>query len=85
MNHDKLKKAFGEYKTQCGIIEQKLQKRISFGEVSVSHYPSDGLCAMVPLSDESPFVINLSETVVPLDAIPETGEITEQWWAEHGV
>ena len=85
MKHDALAAAYRKYKTECGVIEKALQKRIEFGEVSVSYYPSDGLCAMVPLSDESPFVVNLSETVVPLDAIPETGEITEQWWVDNAI
>ena len=73
MKCKRLEKALGNFKTQCGIIESKLQPRISFGEVSVDYYPGDGLCAMV------------NNLVVPIDYIPSKGEIDEEWWEKHAI
>lgn len=61
MKHPKLNKALLKFQGECGQVEQKLQPRISFGEVSVGYYPADGLCAVV--------TVNNSDGTAPLDEI----------------
>lgn len=51
MKHPKLNKALLKFQGECGQVEQKLQPRISFGEVSVGYYPADGLCAIVTVNN----------------------------------
>ena len=73
MNDSKLIKARLKFNSACGKVEAKLQKRISFGEVSVDHYQGDGICAEV------------NAYVVPLRDIPARGKLDEEWWEKHAI
>lgn len=67
MNDSQLIKARLKFENACGKVEAKLQKRILFGEVSVDHYPGDGICAEVDAE------------VVPLRDIPARGKLDKEW------
>lgn len=84
MKHPKLNKALLKFQGECGQVEQKLQPRISFGEVSVGYYPADGLCAVVTINN-SDGTAPLDDYVVKLSDIPEKGEITQDWWCSHSI
>lgn len=84
MKHPKLNKALLKFQGECGQVEQKLQPRISFGEVSVGYYPADGLCAVVTVNN-SDDTAPLDDYVVKLSDIPEKGEITQDWWCSHSI
>lgn len=73
MNDSKLIKSHLKFNSTCGKVEAKLQKRISFGEVSVDYYPGDGICAEV------------NAEVVPLRDIPARGKLDEEWWKTHAI
>ena len=73
MNDSKLMKARLKFENACGKVEENLQKRISFGEVSVDYYPGDGICAEV------------NAEVVPLRDIPARGKLDQEWWEKHAI
>ena len=73
MKDSQLIKARLKFENACGKVEAKLQKRISFGEVSVDYYPGDGICAEVDAE------------VVPLRDLPGRGTLDEGWWDKHAI
>lgn len=84
MKHTALDKALLKFQSECGRIEQELQPRIAFGEVSVGYYPADGLCAVVSVK-ESDGSCPLDDYVVKLQDIPDKGEITQEWWCSNSI